>query len=106
MKIIIKYAAINSVATALYVSLLASVMFFTSGITPVGYSFLVPPIMLLLFVFSAGLTGSLVFGRPVLWYLEGKKKEAVYLLAYTLAGVLIITVAAALVLYAKTFKII
>lgn len=43
-----------------------------------------PIIMLMLFVFSAAITGSLVLGRPILWYIDGKKKEAVHLLFSTL----------------------
>ena len=44
---------------------------------------LVPIVMLMLFVFSAAVTGSLIFGQPVLWYLDGKKKEAGSLLVAT-----------------------
>jgi len=47
-----------------------------------------------LFVFSAALTGLLVFGRPVLWYFDGRKKEALSLLAHTLAIFLVITIIA------------
>lgn len=54
--------------------------------------------ILLLFVFSAALTSMLIFGRPVLWYLDGKKKEAISLLTHTLVIFLIIT-AALLALY-------
>ena len=48
--------------------------------------------MLMLFVFSAAVTGSLIFGQPVLWYLDGKKKDALTLLTYTLAVFFILTV--------------
>jgi hypothetical protein len=40
--------------------------------------------MLLLFVFSAAVTGSLIFGKPILMYLDGAKKEAVKMLIYTI----------------------
>lgn len=53
--------------------------------------------MLLLFVLSAALVGSLVFGRSVYWYLEGKKLEAVKLLFATLAWLAILTVAVLLI---------
>lgn len=93
-KTILKAAIFNALATALYVGVVASLMFyvpksFESG-TP---TVLVPIVMLCLFVFSAALTGFLIFGRPILWYLDGKKKEAVSLLAYTLSIFLIITIA-------------
>jgi len=44
----------------------------------------VPAVLfLLLFVFSALITGLLVLGKPILLYLEGKKNNAVKLLFYT-----------------------
>ncbi len=52
-----------------------------------------PFIFLLLFVLSAAIVGSLVFGRPTLMYLEGNKKEAIATFLYTLlwlAAVLIV----------------
>jgi len=72
--IIIKTAAINAILTA-------------------------PIVMLSLFVFSAALTGTLIFGRPILWYLDGKKSEAISLFAYTLAIFLTITIFAFVALY-------
>ena len=60
---------------------------------------LAPAAMLLLFVFSAGVTSSLVFGRPVLWYVEGKKQEALSLLFYTLGFLFVITVILFFVIY-------
>ena len=38
---------------------------------------------LMLFVFSALLTGYLVLGKPIMMYVDGQKKEAVRLLFYT-----------------------
>jgi hypothetical protein len=43
-----------------------------------------PVAMLLLLVFSVAAVGILIFARPVLLYLDGAKKEAVCLLAYTI----------------------
>ncbi len=43
-----------------------------------------PIAFLMLFVLSATVVGSLVFGRPVYVYFEGKKKEAVELFIFTL----------------------
>ena len=40
--------------------------------------------ILLLFIFSAAVTGSLVFGKSILMYLDGAKKEAVKMLIYTI----------------------
>lgn len=50
----------------------------------------IPIFMLMLFVFSAALTGTLFFGKPIMWYIDGKKKEALSLLAYTFGAFFII----------------
>lgn len=46
---------------------------------------------LMLFVLSAAIVGSLVFGKPIILYLNGQKKEAIRLLVYTLVAIFIIT---------------
>jgi hypothetical protein len=48
-------------------------------------NFLIPVFMLLLFVVSAAITGSLVFGKPLLMYIDGEKKGSLKLLFGTLA---------------------
>jgi hypothetical protein len=48
--------------------------------------------MLTLFVVSAAVTGSLVVGRPILLYLEGKKQEAARFFGYTLGWLVAILV--------------
>jgi hypothetical protein len=53
---------------------------------------IVPMAMLLLFVCSAAITSFLVFGKPVMLYIDGQKKEAVSLLAYTLGIMALITI--------------
>lgn len=96
-KDIIKNALLNAGAAALYVVAVASFMFYvpkSSGPDNV----LMPIVALLLLVFSAALMGVLIFGRPIVWYLDGKKEEAFSLLAYTLVIFLLITLAALLVL--------
>lgn len=54
-----------------------------------GDSALAPIIMLLLLVISATITSFAVFGKPIIWYLDGKKKEALGLLGWTI-GFLVI----------------
>lgn len=85
----------NACLTALYIAAVASLLFYAPKIfgSDKPDTMLAPIFMLSLFVFSAAVTGLLIFGQPVLWYLDGKKKEAVSFLAYTLAFFLIITVA-------------
>jgi len=99
MKEITRYALIDSLGTAVYVILVASLIYSLghSGFEA-GNALIVPIFMLLLFIFSAAFTGLLVFGRPVMWYLDGNKKEAMSLLFYTLGILLVTTVIAFLVL--------
>ncbi|MBI2476012.1 MAG: hypothetical protein HYV67_02110 [Candidatus Taylorbacteria bacterium] len=95
MNAIVKNAFKNAVATAVYVAAVASFLFYApQSFGPAKNTVLVPIAMLLLFVFSAAFTGFLVFGRPALWYLDGKKEEALSLLVYTLLIFLVITLIA------------
>jgi hypothetical protein len=55
---------------------------------------------LLLFCLSAAIMASLVFGRPVMWYLNGQKKEAVELVAWTIFFLFVATIT---VLYLSSF---
>jgi hypothetical protein len=90
-----KSAFINSVATTAYVIGVACFMYFGTMIK-LGRvnTILVPIALLLLFVFSAALTGSLIFGKPAQLYVDGKKKEALSLLTYTLIIFSVITLIA------------
>ena len=98
-----KRGFINAFATALYVIAIASFMYYGSLIK-LGRAniILVPITMLLLFVFSAALTGFLIFGKPAQLYVDGKKKEAISLLTYTLVSFSIITFVFLLLLIAFT----
>jgi hypothetical protein len=53
---------------------------------------------LLLFVVSAAVSGALILGKPVLLYLDGKKKEALELFGFTLSWLLLFTVISLLAL--------
>jgi len=82
---ILKLAIINSIATAAYIILVACFMYFGTMVKLGRVNTILAPIaLLMLFVFSAALTGFLIFGKPALMYIDGKKKEAVALLGYTL----------------------
>jgi hypothetical protein len=95
---IVKNALLNACAAALYVVAIASFLFYVPKSFGVADNVLIPIVMLLLLVFSVALMGVLIFGRPILWYLDGKKQEAFSLLAYTLVIFLLITLAALLIL--------
>lgn len=102
---ILKFASLNTLGTVLYVALVA--LFFSNTPYIFGNSpektILIPIAMLLLFVCSALITGLLVLGRPILWFLDGKKKEAVTLLLTTL-GFLFLTMIIAFTALALSMK--
>lgn len=92
---VVKYAFWDAVGTVVYVVFIATLIYFLgrSGLS-LNHSVIISISMLLLFVFSAAFTGLLVFGRPVAWYFNGKKKEALSLVFYTLGIFLILTIVA------------
>jgi hypothetical protein len=91
---IIRHAFIDALLTALYVILIASFIYI-AGQNSLGenenLSILIPIAMLMLLVFSVALVGWLIFGKPVMWYLDKKKKEALSLLGYTLLFFMLLT---------------
>ena len=91
-------AIINSGVTALYIIAVASFMNWASSGKLAGKSVLIPIFILMLFVFSAAFTSFFIFGRPALMYLDGKKKEAITLLTYTLGFFFAYTVVALILL--------
>ncbi len=93
---ILKLAALHALCTALYVACVASLLFYAPQIFGTGKKdiVLIPIAMLMLLVSSAAITGSLVVGRPILWYLDGKKKEAVSLFLATLGFLSLLTIIA------------
>ena len=101
---ILKIAGLNALATTLYIIMVASFMFYAPKTMDATPSVFLPVAMLLLFVCSAALTGTLVFGRPALWYLDGRKKEAITLLFATLGilfGITLVTFVAIILISAK-----
>ena len=65
-------------------------------------SFIAPISLLFLFVFSAALTSYLLMGMPARMYIDGKKKEALSLITYTLGFFFGFTLIAILVLILLT----
>lgn len=102
---ILKFAGLNTLGTVLYIALVSSLLFYAPRIfgTKKEDTVFIPIAMILLFVLSASITGLFVLGRPVLWYLDGKKKEAVSLFIATLGFLFLITffLFLGLVLYAR-----
>ena len=92
MEKIIKNAFKNSIGTTLYIILIVSFIFSLQVFASKKDTIMIPIAMLLLFVCSAAITGFLVFGKPVMWYIDGKKKEALSLLGYTIGILVAITI--------------
>lgn len=86
---IIKNALINSVLVIAYILIVATFMNNAENIFGLANEFMAAITMLSLLVFSVALMGILVFGRPIMWYLDGAKKEAIKLLFYTLGFIFI-----------------
>jgi hypothetical protein len=81
---LIKQSLLYSLAVVVYVFLVSLLMSNGQRLFGKVDNVISGVAMLLLFVFSAAVTGSLVFGKPILMYLDGAKKEAVKMLIYTI----------------------
>ncbi|MBI2629421.1 hypothetical protein HYW74_05035 [Candidatus Pacearchaeota archaeon] len=103
MNKIIKRAFIDSAGTAAYIILVVSFIFSLRVLAPKEDIVIIPIAMLLLFVTSAAITGFLVFGKPIMLYIDGKKREAVSLLSYTLGFLFAITLIVFIFLIAYNF---
>jgi len=92
MEKIVKRAFLNSIGTMAYVIIVVLFLFSLESFFPKGQDIVIIPVaMLMLFVCSAAITGFLVFGKPVMLYIDGKKNEALALLGYTIGFLLTIT---------------
>ncbi|MDP3880892.1 MAG: hypothetical protein Q8Q32_01775 [bacterium] len=87
---VIGWALVHGLATAGYVYLVVSLISFIEKLPFAEASPLAPVAFLLLLVTSAAITASLVFGRPLLWYLDKRKDEAIALAVYTVAWLIVI----------------
>lgn len=85
-KDILKYAAFHALLATAYVALVATFMNNAEKILPNVPGVFGGMIFLLLFVVSAAVMGILVLGRPILWYLENRKEDAIKLLFYTVGA--------------------
>lgn len=92
MENIIRRAIIDAFGTAAYIVLVVMFIFSLQTFQQEPDTIIVPMAMLLLFVCSAAITGFLVFGKPAMLYIDGKKRDAVLLLGYTLGILVLITI--------------
>jgi len=102
-KNILKQSLSFSGLAVLYVAAVATVMQNAEKIFgPDDKSPLIPIGMLLLLVVSAATMGMLIFGKPIMLYLDGKKREAVTMVGYTIGSLAIFTVLVFLVLASRS----
>lgn len=90
-KNIFKYAVGHAVGAALYIGLVAAFMTNVENIfggDPGGY--FGPVLFLLVFVISATVMGLIILVRPAMWYLDGRKREALSLTFATIGTLIII----------------
>lgn len=85
-------SARNAILTAAYVFLVSLIFQYGEKVFGKMDNLIGPAAFLMIFVLSAALTGTLILGKPVLMYLDGKKKEAVKLFGLTILFLTIITV--------------
>ncbi len=90
-KKIISYGFLHAACAVSYVGLVALVMSRAENLFAPAPKALGTMAFLLLFVVSAALMGLTIFGRPILWYLGGQKREALSLVYYTLIFLILIT---------------
>jgi len=85
-------AILNSLGVAVYIFLVSLIMNNGEKIFNKMTGTIAPVAFLLLFVFSALVTGGLILGKPIMLYLDGQKKEGVKLLFYTGASLFILLI--------------
>jgi len=91
---ITKYALINALSVCLYIFAVVSLINYLAHgpLQQEPDSILMPILVLMLLVISAATTGFLVFGRPIMWYIDGKKKEALTLLISTIGIIFLVMI--------------
>jgi len=91
-KTIVQYGFFNALVATGYVALVALLLSNAQNIFGPDDNEAAKAIAFLLtFVLSAAVMGITIFGRPILWYLEGKRKEAILLVFYTIGFLFCIT---------------
>lgn len=82
-----------ALAVVLYITFVATIMSFAEQFLSQREDTILAPIsFLLLFVVSAAMMAVLVFGKPVMLYLDGKKRDGVLMTANTIGFLAIFTI--------------
>ena len=82
----------SSLLVLIYIILVAWIMSNGEKLFGKMDNFWGPIAFLMLFVFSALVTASLVLGKPIYFYLDGKKDKAIKLFFYNIGWLFIITI--------------
>ena len=101
MKNSLKQSFIYSILAAVYVALVATFMTYSKNIFNGADSALKGFAILILFSLSALVVATLLVGKPIMLYIDGKKKEAVYNLVASGIWLLIFLIVALLVLWLR-----
>jgi|GEM_PF-546056 len=94
---------LHAAGTIIYITLVSLLLFNGSMFFGNGNSVLNVITMLCLLVLSITVVGTLLLGRPILWYFNGAKTEAVKLFFYSLIWLLGFTVVF-LIMMATVFR--
>jgi hypothetical protein len=94
-----KFAISHAVGAATYIALVAAFMSNIGKFLGEVEGYLAAMMFLLFFVISAASMGILVFGRPVIWFLDGKKLEGIYLVIATIVYLILIALIVLFTIY-------
>ncbi len=92
------YGLAHAAGTAVYIFLVVSIMNNASRIFGNDKPPLTGLAVLMLFVVSAAIVGALVLGKPIVWFLNGNKSEAIKLFSYTVGWLLLFVIVLLLLL--------
>ena len=81
----------HAILVLLYTSGVAWILFNAQRLLGKATSFWGPLAVLMLFVVSATIVGTLVLGRPILLYLDGKRNEALRFFGWTVGWLVALT---------------
>lgn len=95
---------INAATASLYITAIASFMYFGSNFFPKEDTILIPIAMVSLFTLSAAMMGYLFLYQPLQLFLDGHKKKAVNLFLQTVAVFAGITVLVFVLIFLGVFK--
>ncbi|MEK7615085.1 MAG: hypothetical protein AAB431_01720 [Patescibacteria group bacterium] len=92
-KKILKQSLSFAALAVLYVALVATVMTNAQKLfSDIDKSVFAPIVFLLMLVVSVATMGLLIFGKPVMLYIDGKRREAVMMVICTVASLAFFTI--------------